>query len=105
MTSNSNLDALVLDALHLVIDPELGFNIVDLGLIYGVAIEDGGLARITMTTTTPGCPATGYLVNGAGEAARSVPGVQEADVQLTHDPLWSPEKMSPLAKQHFGMDA
>ena len=54
------------DVLHLVIDPELGYNIVDLGLIYDVAVEDGGVAHITMTTTTRGCPATSYLWTARG---------------------------------------
>ena len=55
----------VKDALRLVIDPELGHNIVDLGLVYDVAVEAGGIANITMTTTTRGCPATSYLTEGA----------------------------------------
>ena len=56
-----------------VIDPELGYNIVDLGLVYDVEVEDGGVADITMTTTTRGCPATSYLKDGARDAAWSVP--------------------------------
>ena len=91
------------EALRQVIDPELGYNIVDLGLIYNIAVEEGGGARITMTTTTPGCPATNYLKQGAGEAAKNVPEVEFADVELSYEPLWEPEMMSPEAKTHFGM--
>lgn len=91
------------EALRQVIDPELGYNIVDLGLVYDVSIGEGGMTTITMTTTTPGCPATNYLRAGAGEAAISVGGVEFVDVELTYEPRWSPEMMSPEAKAHFGI--
>lgn len=91
------------DALRLVIDPELGYNIVDLGLIYRVAVEDGGVARITMTTTTRGCPATGYLKNGARDATWAVPSVEFVDVELTYEPPWTPEMMSTEAREHLGI--
>lgn len=84
-------------ALRQVIDPELGFNIVDLGLIYDIEIIDS-LAAITMTTTTRGCPATDYLQNGAAEAARGVAGIEAVDVRLSYDPPWNPEMMSDAAK-------
>jgi metal-sulfur cluster biosynthetic enzyme len=93
----------VRDALRRVIDPELGYNIVDLGLVYDVAMEEGGIVHITMTTTTPGCPATNYLKQGAGEAAGGLPGVEFVDVKLSYDPRWTPEMMSPEAKAHFGI--
>ena len=64
------------DALRVVIDPELGYNIIGLGLIYHVAVEEGGVARITMTTTTRGCPATSYLVDGARDVASGVSGIE-----------------------------
>jgi metal-sulfur cluster biosynthetic enzyme len=95
----------VRNALRQVIDPELGYNIVDLGLIYDVVTEDGGVVHVTMTTTTPGCPATNYLKAGAGEAASAVPGVEFVDVRLTYEPRWSPEMMSADAKAHFGIRA
>ncbi|RUU52746.1 NifU N-terminal domain-containing protein [Mesorhizobium sp. M2C.T.Ca.TU.002.02.1.1] len=93
----------VREALRRVIDPELGWNIVDLGLVYEVAVEEGGIVHITMTTTTPGCPATNYLKRGAGEAASDVPGIEFVDVELTYEPRWMPEMMSPEAKAHFGI--
>lgn len=91
------------DALRLVIDPELGYNIVDLGLVYDVAVADGGVANITMTTTTRGCPATGYLQEGARDAAWAVPAIESVDVKLTYEPPWTPQMMSPEAKNYFGI--
>ncbi|WP_433994105.1 metal-sulfur cluster assembly factor [Afipia felis] len=91
------------EALRRVIDPELGYNIVDLGLVYDVTVEDGGVTIVTMTTTTPGCPATNYLKTGAGEAASSVDGVEFVDVRLTYEPRWTPDMMTPEAKAHLGI--
>ncbi|MCB1412563.1 MAG: metal-sulfur cluster assembly factor [Xanthobacteraceae bacterium] len=91
------------DALRNVIDPELGYNIVDLGLVYAVTVEDGGVARIEMTTTTRGCPATEYLKSGARDAAWNVPRVEFVDVALTYDPPWTPDMMTDEAKMHLGI--
>ena len=66
---NTQFIARIRDALRNVIDPELGYNVVDLGLIYDIAVEEGGVVRITMTTTTPGCPAAGYLKEGVANSA------------------------------------
>jgi metal-sulfur cluster biosynthetic enzyme len=90
-------------ALHDVIDPELGYNIADLGLIYEVAIDAGGNASVIMTTTTPGCPATNYLGQGVKDRVASVPGVNSVKVKLTYQPPWTPEMMSPDAKAHLGI--
>jgi len=90
-------------ALRQVIDPELGYNIVDLGLIYEVSIGDDGAARVSMTTTTPGCPATNYLMEGARECTLGIGGVDTVEVELTYEPRWSPEMMSDDAKAHFGI--
>lgn len=95
--------ASITNALRRVIDPELGYNIVDLGLVYRVAVEDGVVANITMTTTTPGCPATSYLKQGARDAAWSVGGIEFVDVKLTYEPPWAPHMMSTEAKRHLGI--
>ncbi|WP_298253079.1 NifU N-terminal domain-containing protein [Bradyrhizobium sp.] len=91
------------EALRQVIDPEVGYNIFDLGLVYDVAVEEGGVVCLTMTTTTPGCPATNYLKDGAARSASNVPGVEFVDVKLTYEPRWTPEMMSPEAKAHLGI--
>ncbi|WP_296709301.1 metal-sulfur cluster assembly factor [Rhodoblastus sp.] len=102
MSEANDLVQGVREALREVIDPEIGFNIVDIGLIYDISVDEGGIVRITMTTTTKGCPATNYLWEGAGEAAQSVAGVQGVDVLLTYDPPWSPDMMSAVANDILG---
>lgn len=100
---NPNLVGRIREALRQVIDPELGYNIVDLGLVFDISVGEGGAVCITMTTTTPGCPATSYLKQGAGESASSVPGVDFVNVKLTYEPRWTPELMSPEAKAYLGI--
>ena len=82
-------------ALKAVIDPELGQNVVDLGLIYEIEVIDDCVVRVSMTTTTRGCPATGYLKQAVEDVAWVVPGVEFVDVELTYDPPWSPDFIAP----------
>lgn len=98
-----DLTTQVKSKLRLVIDPELGFNIVDLGLVYDVEIWENSVVHILMTTTTHGCPATSYLKDGARGSAWSVAGVEFVDVELTYDPPWTPQMMTPEAKRHLGI--
>ena len=93
----------VLDALREVIDPELGYNIVDIGLIYGLEVEDN-LIKVTMTMTTPGCPAQDYIMSGVKERGQRIPGVRDVNVHLVWDPPWSPQKMTPIARVHFHIE-
>lgn len=101
-SSDQELGKRVEDALRLVIDPELGVNIVDLGLIYVIGVNDSGSARILMTTTTRGCPASSFLKDGAHQAATGVPNVTSAEVSLTYEPAWKPEMMTPWAREQLG---
>jgi metal-sulfur cluster biosynthetic enzyme len=94
--------AAVREALRGVVDPELGYDVVGLGLIYGIRVE-GGRVEIVMTMTTPGCPAEAYLIEEVAEAARSVPGVEEVEVRVVWSPPWSPEMMDDDAKAYFGL--
>lgn len=91
----------VRDALRVVIDPELGENIVDLGFIYGITITRGE-AWIVMTATTPGCPATGFLREGAQAAARTVPELLSADVTMVFEPAWTPDRIEPAVRASLG---
>ena len=102
---NTESDALVekvAEALRVVIDPELGYNIVDLGLVYEIKVAEGGVVDILMTTTTRGCPATGFLKDGARDGTWAVPGVEFVNVTLTYEPHWIPEMMTAEAKEHLG---
>ena len=90
-------------SLRMVIDPELGENVVDLGLIYDVAVAEGGVALIQMTTTTRGCPAAGYLEDAVRAAAGSVPAITRAEVFMTYDPKWTPDMMNDEARRHLGL--
>ncbi|MDE2229637.1 MAG: metal-sulfur cluster assembly factor [Alphaproteobacteria bacterium] len=92
------------EALKSVIDPELGYNIVDIGLVYEVDVKDG-YARIVLTTTTPGCPATDYIRQAVETCAAAVPGIGAVDVTMTWQPPWTPDRMSEEAKAHFGVAA
>lgn len=83
------------EALKLVIDPELGQNVVDLGLIYEVDVTDGCVASIQMTTTTRGCPATAFIRQAVEDRAWAVEGIEFVDVTLTYDPPWSPTFIAP----------
>lgn len=101
--AGSTLQRAVLDAMHEVFDPELGYNIVDLGLVYTVE-TNAGAVRITMTMTTPGCPAQDYIVLGVRERVLQIPEVEGVDIELVWDPPWSPQKMSPEAKAYFQIE-
>ncbi len=92
------------EALKDVFDPELGYNIVDLGLVYDIAMADGDVT-VTMTLTTPGCPASEIIQGGVYERTLAVEGVSDVDINLVWDPPWSTDAMSPVAKEHFGISA
>ncbi len=91
----------VLDALRVVEDPELGMDIVDLGLVYDVGIEDGNV-RVEYTLTSLGCPVGPMIEEQIRETVAAMPGVAGVETELTWDPPWTPEKMSDDAKFILG---
>ena len=101
-TATDALVERVTEALRVIIDPELGYNIIDLGLVYRIEAAEGGVVAILMTTTTRGCPATSFLKDGARDGAWAVPGVEGVDVTLTYEPHWQPEMMYDEDRQHLG---
>ena len=82
----------VTEALRDVVDPELGMSIVDLGLIYDVAIDDGRV-RITMTLTTQGCPLHDAMAEWVRQAIGRIPGVEHVLVAIVFDPPWTPDRI------------
>jgi metal-sulfur cluster biosynthetic enzyme len=92
----------VWDALRTVDDPEVGMNVVDLGLVYGVEVQDRDVSvRITMTS--PACPLGDVIADNAAAAIRAAaPGAGKIDVALVWDPPWTPERMSEAARRRFG---
>ncbi|MBR0795008.1 metal-sulfur cluster assembly factor [Bradyrhizobium jicamae] len=98
----SGLEGRIRDALRVVIDPELGENVVDLGFVYDISVVDSAV-RITMTATTPGCPATGFLRAGVENAAASVPGVGTVNVEMTFEPQWSADRIDPALRNSLGV--
>ncbi|HEV2036978.1 MAG TPA: metal-sulfur cluster assembly factor [Candidatus Eremiobacteraceae bacterium] len=93
----------VREELKTVVDPEIGIDMVSLGLIYGVRIE-GTTVYVTMTLTSPGCPVAGMFLNAVHAALMSIPGVTEAKVDLTFAPPWDPRTMaSEEAKMMMGI--
>jgi metal-sulfur cluster biosynthetic enzyme len=91
----------VTEALSNVIDPELGLDFVELGLIYGVEIE-GGNVNVTFTLTTPACPIGPQVSEQIEEFVGEIPGVEQVTSQMVFTPPWSPDKMSEDAKFALG---
>jgi metal-sulfur cluster biosynthetic enzyme len=92
----------VLAALATVVDPEMGINIVDLGLIYGVKVEPGQIS-VNLTLTTPRCPLARMIAAETQQAVKQVAGPDDrVEVALVWDPPWTPDRMSDEARSQFG---
>ena len=97
-------ESLINDALRAVIDPELGVNIIDLGLVYKVAVGDDGRITITMTLTTPGCPMHASFAEEIEQTLwTAIPGLTGVDVNLVWEPRWSPMMMSEEGMAQLGL--
>jgi metal-sulfur cluster biosynthetic enzyme len=92
----------VYEALRQVEDPELGMDIVELGLLYDVEVYDHKV-KVTHSLTSMGCPAGPMIQEDINRVAREVPGVEDVDIELTWDPPWTPERMSDDAKFILGI--
>ena len=91
----------VMEVLRQVEDPELGMDIVDLGLLYEVEVEDSK-AKVTYSLTSMGCPAGPLIAQDIDSAVRQVAGIQDVELELTFDPPWTPDRMSDDAKFILG---
>lgn len=88
-------------ALRRVKDPDLQLNIIDLGLVYGIAV-DGSTVKVDMTLTSPACPSGPELMTNAENEIKSLPGVEKVEVNLVWMPFWTPEKMEPRVRAYLG---
>ncbi len=92
----------VYEALQDCYDPEIPVNIVDLGLVYDVEVEDDAVA-VKMTLTTPGCGMGGMIASNAQSLIMEIPGVKDANVDLVWDPPWDPSRISEEAREKLGI--
>lgn len=102
MNTNQMRDAVVA-SLKTVHDPEIPVNIYDLGLIYGIDIDDNGIVDITMTFTSPNCPAVEILPDQVTVAAKYVEGVRDVNLIITFEPPWDQDMMSEEVKVELGL--
>jgi metal-sulfur cluster biosynthetic enzyme len=100
---NEELKENIMGALELVIDPELGIDIVNLGLVYNVEMDEEGKLLVTMTLTSMGCPLAGTIVDQVKRAVADIPEVKNVDVSIVWNPPWGKEMMSRYAKIALGI--
>ncbi|HEM1364269.1 TPA: metal-sulfur cluster assembly factor [Listeria monocytogenes] len=93
----------LMGALEQVIDPELGIDIVNIGLVYDVELDDDGLCTVSMTLTTLGCPLAGILTEQVQMALSDIPEVKDTNVNLVWNPPWTKDRMSRYAKIALGI--
>jgi metal-sulfur cluster biosynthetic enzyme len=89
-------------ALRKVKDPELNLNIVDLGLVYDVAVDDADV-QVNMTLTSPGCPAGPQIMGDVERAVKALPGVNAVNINLVWEPFWTPDKIEPRVRAYMGL--
>jgi len=89
-------------ALRAVKDPELGLNIIDIGLVYDVTVSEAGAAHVTMTLTSPGCPAGAEIMEDVRKTVADLEGVTAVEVELVWEPYWTPERMDPRVRAFLG---
>lgn len=100
---NEELKENIYGALELVIDPEIGIDIVNLGLVYNAEMDEEGQVTITMTLTSMGCPLAGTIVDQVKRALADIPEVKDVEVNIVFNPPWNKEKMSRYAKIALGI--
>ncbi|MGP4082218.1 metal-sulfur cluster assembly factor [Pseudalkalibacillus sp. R45] len=101
--ANEEINEKLMEALEEVEDPELGVDIVNLGLVYDVELDEEGMAKVTMTLTAMGCPLAGTIANDVRNALIDFPEVKEVDVNIVWNPPWTKDKMSRYAKIALGI--
>jgi len=92
----------IYESLKQIYDPEVGINIVDMGLVYGLEIEDHKVG-VTMTLTSPGCPAGPQILGQIDSALKALEGVEDVDIQVVWSPPWTPDMLSEEARDQLGI--
>ncbi|OZM58240.1 DNA methyltransferase [Lottiidibacillus patelloidae] len=103
MSNHEEVKEQIMGQLETVTDPELHIDIVNLGLVYDVEIDDEGKTVITMTLTSMGCPLAGTIVADVKKSLEDIPEVKEVDVNIVWNPPWTKDKMSRFAKIALGI--
>jgi len=93
---------LIRKALRAVKDPELGLNIMDIGLVYDAAVSDDGDVRVKMTLTSPGCPSGAEIMQDARTVLGELDGVRSVDIELVWEPYWTPDRIDPRVRAFLG---
>jgi metal-sulfur cluster biosynthetic enzyme len=96
--------SLITEALRQVYDPELGVNVIDLGLVYAVEVNEQGHVTLEMTLTTPGCPMHESLSEGVGAALQGIPGITSGELRLVWEPPWDPSRMTDEGRRQLGFE-
>ncbi len=102
-TSDSPLEAAIVDVLRGIYDPEIPVSVFDLGLIYTLEISTDGAVAISMTLTSPSCPVAEEIPHWIQDAIATVPGVSQVEIELVWEPFWRPEYMTEAARLELGM--
>ena len=102
MTTGTVNEEVARSALRQVKDPELDMNIVELGLVYDVEVDDGAV-RVRMTLTSPGCPAGPMITNDVYRVLRTLEGVKDVNVEIVWEPYWTPERIDPKVRALMGL--
>jgi len=100
---NDDMKGSIMGALENVIDPELGIDIVNLGLVYDAELDEEGTAKVTMTLTSMGCPMGPQIVSNIKHELAELPEVKDVDVNIVWNPPWSRDNMSRYAKMALGV--
>lgn len=100
---DKELEENIMGALENVLDPEIGIDIVNLGLVYGIDLDENGTLTVTMTLTSMGCPLAGQIEDEVKNVLKDLPEVKDTVVNIVWNPPWSKERMSRYAKIALGI--
>lgn len=101
--TKDELRTAVWNKLKEVIDWEIGLDVVTLGLVYGIEVDDNNNVKVLMTMTTPMCPLAGGIMGDAEMKIRSIEGIGNVEVELTFDPPWTPDRIDPVVRKQLGI--